>query len=204
MNEIRIPVITHEEATGDLKEAYEYARNSLYLRAMGKVNGTEGALNYRAVFSLRPEYVRWISDTADVLFGPGRISPTIKDMIAVVVSSANRCNHCTAGHAHLLHMRGVEDATLKSLMTNLHGLDLESKTVELLRFAQKMTHAAHEITDDDVGNLRTAGWSDEQILEAVMVAAFFSMNNRVMETLGVKPLNGADWYQQLTAGESLG
>ena len=55
----------------------------------------------------------------------------------------------------------------------------------LLCYAEKVTHAASRTTHDDVQKLRDAGWSEDQIAEAVYVTAMFAFFNRVADAFGV-------------------
>ena len=55
----------------------------------------------------------------------------------------------------------------------------------LLDYAEKVTHAASRTTHDDVQKLRDAGWSEDQIAEAVFVTAMFAFFNRVADAFGV-------------------
>ena len=50
---------------------------------------------------------------------------------------------------------------------------------------EKVTNAAPRTTPDDVQKLRDAGWSEEQIAEAVYVTAMFAFFNRVADAFGV-------------------
>ncbi len=50
----------------------------------------------------------------------------------------------------------------------------------------KLTETPSEMTRRDVGSLRDAGLSDEQILEVVEIAAWFNYINRVADGLGVE------------------
>ena len=89
----RIKIIPPEDATGELADAYDYARNSAYVRGMARHGRMVSALRYRSTFSLRPDLVRWICDTNDAILARGRLSPTLKDLISIVVSYENRCLH---------------------------------------------------------------------------------------------------------------
>ena len=55
----------------------------------------------------------------------------------------------------------------------------------LLDYAEKVTRAASRTTHDDVQKLRDAGWSEDQIAEAVYVTAMFAFFNRVADAFGV-------------------
>jgi len=55
----------------------------------------------------------------------------------------------------------------------------------LLDYAKLITNAASRSTAEDVQKLRDAGWSDNQISEAVYVTALFAFFNRVADAFGV-------------------
>jgi alkylhydroperoxidase family enzyme len=58
-------------------------------------------------------------------------------------------------------------------------------TRRFLRLAEKITRHAYKVTDEDVDAVREAGWSDEQILEAIHVATAFNMIDRLADALGL-------------------
>jgi alkylhydroperoxidase family enzyme len=57
----------------------------------------------------------------------------------------------------------------------------------LLEYVELVTKAAYRTTADDVQKLRDAGWTEDQIAEAVYVAAMFAFFNRVADAFGVPP-----------------
>ena len=59
----------------------------------------------------------------------------------------------------------------------------------LLEYVELITRAAYKSTPDDVQKLRDAGWSEDQIAEAVYVTAMFAFFNRVADAFGVPPQN---------------
>jgi len=62
---------------------------------------------------------------------------------------------------------------------------LTSAERALLDYAEKVTNAAPRTTAEDVQRLRDAGWSEDQIAEAVYVTAMFAFFNRVADAFGV-------------------
>jgi len=57
----------------------------------------------------------------------------------------------------------------------------------LLEFAGTITKAAYRVTDEQVQELRDAGWTDEQIAEAAYDAALFNLFVRLADTFGIEP-----------------
>lgn len=55
----------------------------------------------------------------------------------------------------------------------------------LLDYVELITKAAHRSTAEDVQKLRDAGWSEDQISEAVYITAMFAFFNRVADAFGV-------------------
>ena len=55
----------------------------------------------------------------------------------------------------------------------------------MLEYAQLITEAAYKSTAEDVQKLRSAGWEENQIAEAVYVIAMFAFFNRVADAFGV-------------------
>ncbi len=55
----------------------------------------------------------------------------------------------------------------------------------MLEYVELITKAAYRSTAEDVQNLRDAGWSEDQISEAVYITAMFAFFNRVADAFGV-------------------
>jgi alkylhydroperoxidase family enzyme len=55
----------------------------------------------------------------------------------------------------------------------------------LLDYVELITFSAPRSTPEDVQKLRDAGWSEDQIAEAVYVTAMFAFFNRVADAFGV-------------------
>lgn len=56
----------------------------------------------------------------------------------------------------------------------------------MLAYARKLTTGIWRMEDDDVNKLRVAGFSDRQILEINLAAAYMNFVNRVAQGLGVE------------------
>lgn len=63
------------------------------------------------------------------------------------------------------------------------GLTLAERV--LLDYVEIITRAAYRSTAEDVEKLRIAGWKEDQISEAVYIAALFACFNRVADAFGV-------------------
>ena len=68
---------------------------------------------------------------------------------------------------------------------NLDNAGLSAKERVLLDYVKKVTEAAPRTTPEDVQQLRDAGWTEQQIAEAVYVTAIFAFFNRVADAFGI-------------------
>ena len=59
----------------------------------------------------------------------------------------------------------------------------------LLDYVQIITEAAYRSTSQDVEKLRAAGWTEDQIAEAVYITAMFAFFNRVADAFGIPAQN---------------
>jgi alkylhydroperoxidase family enzyme len=69
-------------------------------------------------------------------------------------------------------------------MTDYRTAPVDPEMKELLSFAEKVARDAGQVTPDDIGRVRSAGFSDRAVLDAAHVAGFFSYMNRVVQALG--------------------
>ncbi len=94
--------------------------------------------------------------------------------------------------------QGHTKEEVESILENFEGSALiDEKTKALLRYAEKITRHAYKVTEADIDELRSNGLSDEEILEAVLVASGFNMIDRIADALGT-PLD--NFVETITKG----
>lgn len=71
----------------------------------------------------------------------------------------------------------------------LDDANISSAERVLLEYAKLINEAASRSTHEDVQKLRKAGWTDDQISEAVYIIAMFAFFNRVADAFGVPSQN---------------
>lgn len=80
-----------------------------------------------------------------------------------------------------------DDETIRSIQSDYRNVDLGPATRALLDFATKLTRMPQQMTRADVEALRSAGFSDEDIVDAAQLVGYFNYSNRVMDSLGIEP-----------------
>ncbi len=123
----------------------------------------------------------------DLMLAPSGLSKLEREMIAVAVSSENKCFYCLTAHGAAVRQYSG-DATLGEKMAmNFRVADLSGKQRAMLDFAIKITRASHEIGDADRQALRDEGFSDRDIWDIAAVASFFNMSNRMASAVDMRP-----------------
>lgn len=108
-------------------------------------------------------------------------------MIAVAVSSVNKCFYCLTAHgAAVLELSG-NPMLGEMIAMNYRVAPLTEKQRAMLDFAVLMTEASHTIEEDDRQELRDVGFSDRDIWDIAAVASFFNMTNRMSSAVDMLP-----------------
>jgi len=123
----------------------------------------------------------------DLMLEDSPLSKLEREMIAVVVSSANRCYYCQVAHGQAVRELSGDPALGELLVMNYRAARLPRKQRAMLDFAHKMTVAPDEVGEPDRAALRKAGFDDRSIWDIASVAAFFNMTNRVATAVDMMP-----------------
>ena len=115
------------------------------------------------------------------------LSKLEREMIAVVVSSINRCFYCLVAHGQAVRALS-EDPLLGELMVmNYRAADLSARHVAMLDYVAKLTEEPSKVTPEDRQGLVDAGFSDRDIWDIANVAGFYNMSNRVAIATDMTP-----------------
>ncbi|WP_405238689.1 peroxidase-related enzyme [Lentisalinibacter orientalis] len=115
------------------------------------------------------------------------LTPLEREMIAVVVSSANHCYYCLVAHGAAVREMSGDPELGEMLVMNYRVAPLEPRTRAMLDFAWKLTVTPHQIVDEDREELRSYGFSERDIWDIAAVAAFFNMSNRMATAVDMMP-----------------
>ena len=173
----RLHVPDEEDVPAEVKELW-----ALPLEKLGFVP------NVLRVFALRPKHLLgWWAYYDELLRGESGLTKAQREMIAVVVSVANRCHYCIVSHTAALRKLTKDPDFVDRLATGYKYAELDPRDRAMLDFAVKLTEASDRCTDEDVQALRDAGWNDEEIMDIAQVAAMFNFTNRLASGLGWVP-----------------
>ena len=122
-----------------------------------------------------------------LMLAPSGLSKLEREMIAVVVSSANRCWYCQVAHGAAVRALSGDPALGEAMVMNYRVADLSPRQRAMLDFAVKVTQASATIEEPDRQALRDHGFSDRDIWDIANVAGFFNMTNRVASATDMRP-----------------
>lgn len=123
----------------------------------------------------------------DLMLGASRLSKLEREMIAVVVSAANRCYYCLTAHGQAVREMSGDPALGETLVMNWRVAQVTPRQRAMLEFA-------HQITVDPAATgaaarraLKRAGFSDRDTWDIAAIAAFFNMTNRLATATDMMP-----------------
>lgn len=123
----------------------------------------------------------------DLMLAESGLSKLEREMIAVVVSSINKCFYCLTAHGQAVRALSDDPKLGEMLVMNWRVADLDPRQTAMLTFAEKATKASAEITEDDRDTLRAVGFHDRDIWDIAAVTGFFNMTNRMASAVDMRP-----------------
>ncbi len=123
----------------------------------------------------------------DLMLGESNLSKLEREMIAVVVSSINKCFYCLVAHGAAVRQLSGDPKLGEMMVMNYRVAPLDARQRAMLDFAAHITTASATVEEADRQALRDIGFSDRDIFDIASVAAFFNMTNRVASAIAMKP-----------------
>lgn len=130
----------------------------------------------------------------DLMLAESGLSKLEREMIAVVVSSINRCWYCQVAHGAAVRALSGQPELGEAMVMNWRAAKLDARQTAMLNFAEQVTKASAETVEADRDALRDAGFTDRDIWDIASVVGFFNMTNRVASATAMQP--NADYHAQ--------
>ncbi len=123
----------------------------------------------------------------NLMLADSGLSKLEREMIAVAVSSVNKCFYCLTAHGQAVRELSGNPKLGELMVMNWRAADLDARQTAMLTFAEKVTVESSKIVESDRQALRDTGFSDRDIWDIANVAAFFNMTNRVASATDMRP-----------------
>lgn len=134
-----------------------------------------------------PKLEAFVAMYNDLMLAPSGLSKLEREMIAVAVSSQNRCYYCLTAHGAAVRALSGDPVLGELMVMNYRAARLDRRKRAMLDFAVKLTAEPWAIEDVDRTSLREAGFSDRDIWDIAAVAGFFNMSNRIASATDMRP-----------------
>jgi uncharacterized peroxidase-related enzyme len=123
----------------------------------------------------------------DLMLGDSGLSKLEREMIAVAVSSQNRCYYCLTAHGAAVRQYSGNPLLGEQIVMNYRVARINRRQRAMLDFAVKLTVQPWSVEEVDRERLRRAGFSDRDIWDISAVVGFFNMSNRVASATDMRP-----------------
>ncbi len=123
----------------------------------------------------------------DLMLAPSGLSKLEREMIAVAVSSHNKCYYCLVAHGAAVRALSGDPALGELIAMNYRAARLSKRHRAMLDFSVKLTAEPWAIEEEDREGLRKAGFTDRDIWDIAAVAGFYNMSNRVASAADMRP-----------------
>jgi len=123
----------------------------------------------------------------DLMLADSGLSKLEREMIAVAVSSQNRCYYCLTAHGAAVRQYSGNPLLGEHIVMNYRVARLNKRQRAMLDFAVKLTVSPWSVEEGDRERLRRAGFSDRDIWDISAIAGFFNMSNRVASATDMRP-----------------
>nr|WP_299172905.1 peroxidase-related enzyme [uncultured Allomuricauda sp.] len=175
-----IKVVDYENADGHLRKIYD--------RVKGPNNNIDNVLS---IHSLRPHsLVGHMALYKNVLHNSNNELPKwYLEAIGVYVSYLNQCDYCVRHHFEGFK-RLMDDTKrardfMEAVKRDTLNTFFDEKHLSGINYSKKLTLEHTNISEDDITELRSQGFTDGQILEINQVTSYFNYVNRTVIGLGV-------------------
>jgi uncharacterized peroxidase-related enzyme len=138
--------------------------------------------------TMRPDFVdAEISLMAAILLKEGALARRQKEYIFLVCSAANLSTYCVTAHCEIVRMLKLEGPEPEQIAIDYVHAKIPVADKALLNFCTKLNNQSSKIGASDHEALRTYGFSEQQILEAIVIVGFAKFANVVAFGLGTVP-----------------
>jgi uncharacterized peroxidase-related enzyme len=168
--------VSDDEATGDVAEIYRQQRE-----ASGYV----------------PESTRVLTTRSDVLVAYTRFVETIRGgfslpmrdwrLITFVAAKHIPSTYCSLAYGKGLLGDLESPEAVLAVQSDFRHAGLSDRDVAMLEYAEQITNDASKIDQQDIDRLHEHGFSDEQISDIALCAAFRNFISRYFDAVGSTP-----------------
>lgn len=104
----------------------------------------------------------------------GVLDKRLREKIAISAAGHHKCAYCASAHTYIGGNLGISDAELNA---NYDDQSADEKTDAALNFVHQLIQERGQIADNTLQELKSAGFSDEEIIEILAHVAINTFTN---------------------------
>jgi uncharacterized peroxidase-related enzyme len=144
--------------------------------------------NVFRVYAFRPERLSaWFSHFRQLHEPSENLSAADREMIAVVVSAANRCLYCLVAHGAALRQELGDPVLGERISYDWRRADLDARRTAICAYAEKLTLHPQELSRTDVQSLLDVGLTLEKAWDVAELSAMYAFTNRMAMATNMLP-----------------
>lgn len=144
--------------------------------------------NFFPAQTARPDLINAeLALTGNLLLTEGALARRQKEYIFLVCSAANLSTYCVTAHCEIVRMLKLEGPEPEQIAIDHVHAKIPIADKALLNFCAKLNSQPSKVGASDIDALRTYGFSEQQILEAVLLVGWAKFANTVAFGLGTVP-----------------
>ncbi len=144
--------------------------------------------NVLQAYSLRPQRLRnFMAMYNEIMLSSSGLSKLEREMVAVVVSSANRCYYCLVAHGAAVRQLSGDPQLGEMMALNYRVAELDLRQRAMMDFAWKLTVTPADVSDADRAVLAAVGLNPEDVFDLSETIAFYNLSNRMAHALDMMP-----------------
>jgi uncharacterized peroxidase-related enzyme len=139
-------------------------------------------------YAWRPERLRaWFTHFRQLHEPTDGLTAADREMVAVVVSSANGCLYCLIAHGAALREELDNPVQGERISYDWRRAGLDTRQEAICTYAEKLTVRPRELTREDLQSLLDVGLSLEEAWDVAELAAMYNYTNRMAMATNMLP-----------------
>lgn len=163
-----------------------------YIPVEEHLPGITGLLEYRK------DTAKPIRELTQLLLrGPSTLTTGERELIATLVSHRNECLFCTSAHTAVADLLLGECETTEMIKNDITSAPLSGKMKALLTIAMLVQSGGKNVTPESIEQAKSAGATDVEIHDTVLIASLFCLYNRYVDGLSTVAPADPGFYKSL-------
>lgn len=191
-----LQTIGEEEASGSVAAIYEAQKAQLgFVMAAAKA------------FTARPDLLPAYTEFSDKIRSGFSLGLREWRLITLVAAKHTHSTYCSYVYSKQLIDDLGSKETVLAVQRDFRQAGLPDRDVEMLAYAETIARDASRVTQGDIDRLRSVGFTDRQICDIALCAAFRCFVSRFFDAVGAGPedafIDGDEEFRQaMTVGRA--